>query len=167
MRASSAFPTGPVTLTLATEDTSRLTPALVKGFEKLHPNVTIAVRHELYRLRPKIDLELASSTPLDLSEAVTLETPVKDHLLLDLDPYAAQYGWMRSISPYALAEYRMGSTLVAGSGPLYAVSSGFAPDRDVLQQDADEHRLGIQHRRRPSPTSTPISPRPRRPASSA
>jgi raffinose/stachyose/melibiose transport system substrate-binding protein len=125
--AGSAFPTGPVKLTLATEDTSTLTPALVKGFEKLHPNVKITVQTTSYTdYLPKINLELASSTPPDLSEVVTLETPVKDHLLLDLDPYAAQYGWTKSISPYALNEYRMGPALVAGSGPLYAVSSGFA-----------------------------------------
>lgn len=126
--ASSAFPTGPVTLTLATEDTySDLTPSLVKGFEKLHPNVTITLQKSSYTdYTAKINLELASSTPPDLSEVVTLETAVKDHLLLNLDPYAAQYGWTKSISPYALAEYRMGSNLVAGNGPLYAVSSGFA-----------------------------------------
>ncbi|HXW81144.1 MAG TPA: hypothetical protein VEJ84_16710, partial [Acidimicrobiales bacterium] len=39
--AGTGFPTGPVTLTLATEDTSTLTPALIKGFEALHPNVKI------------------------------------------------------------------------------------------------------------------------------
>jgi ABC-type glycerol-3-phosphate transport system substrate-binding protein len=123
---SSAFPTGPVTLTLATEDTSKLTPALIAGFEKLHPNVKIVQQTTSYTdYLPKINLELASSTPPDLSEVVTLETGVKDHLLLNLDPYAAQYGWTKSISPYALNEYRMGSNLVAGNGPLYAVSSGF------------------------------------------
>ena len=125
--SASGFPTGKVTLTLATEDTSTLTPALVKGFEKLHPNVTIQTQITSYTdYTAKIALELASSTPPDLSETVTLETPVKDHLLLNLNPYAAQYGWTKSISPYALAEYRMGSNLVVGSGPLYAVSSGFA-----------------------------------------
>jgi raffinose/stachyose/melibiose transport system substrate-binding protein len=126
--SASSFPTGPVTLTLATEDSySDLTPTLVKGFEKLHPNVKIVLQKSSYTdYIAKINLELASSTPPDLSEVVTLETPVKDHLLLDLDPYAAQYGWTTSISPYALNEYRMGSNLVAGSGPLYAVSSGFA-----------------------------------------
>ena len=125
--SASGFPTGKVTLTLATEDTSTLTPALVKGFEKLHPNVTIQTQVTSYTdYTAKIALELASSTPPDLSETVTLETPVKDHLLLNLNPYASQYGWTKSISPYALAEYRMGSNLVAGSGPLYAVSSGFA-----------------------------------------
>ncbi len=124
--AGSAFPSGPVTLTLATEDTSTLTPALVSGFEKLHPNVKIVVQKSSYTdYLPKINLELASSTPPDLSEVVTLETSVKDHLLLNLNPYAAQYGWTKSISPYALNEYRMGSNLVAGNGPLYAVSSGF------------------------------------------
>ncbi|HXW80762.1 MAG TPA: extracellular solute-binding protein, partial [Acidimicrobiales bacterium] len=124
--AGTGFPTGPVTLTLATEDTSTLTPALIKGFEALHPNVKIVQQTTSYTTYlPKINLELASSTPPDLSEVVTLETPVRDHLLLDLDSYAAQYGWTKSISPYALNEYRMGSDLVAGSGPLYAVSSGF------------------------------------------
>jgi len=126
--AASGFPTGPVTLTLATEDTySNLTPTLVKGFEKLHPNVKIVLQKSSYTdYVAKINLELASSTPPDLSEVVTLETAVKDHLLLDLDPYAAQYGWTSSISPYALNEYRMSSSLVAGTGPLYAVSSGFS-----------------------------------------
>jgi raffinose/stachyose/melibiose transport system substrate-binding protein len=125
--SASSFPSGPVSLTLATEDTSKLTSTLVKGFEKLHPNVKISIQVTSYTdYLTKIDLELASSTPPDLSEVVTLETPVKDHLLLDLDPYATQYGWTSSISSYALNEYRMGSNLVAGSGPLYAVSSGFS-----------------------------------------
>ena len=61
---SSAFPTGPVTLTLATEDTSKLTPALIAGFEKLHPNVKIVQQTTSYTdYLPKINLELASSTP--------------------------------------------------------------------------------------------------------
>ncbi len=142
--AGMGFPTGPVTLTLATEDTSQLTPALVKGFEKLHPNVKIDVQTTSYTAyTAKIALELASSTPPDLSEAVTLETPVKDHLLLNLDPYATQYGWMRSISPYALAEYRMGSNLVAGNGPLYAVSSGFALT-GLFYNKALMNKLGIK-----------------------
>ena len=76
--AGSAFPTGPVTLTLATEDTSTLTPALIKGFEELHPNVKIVQQTTSYTTYlTKINLELASSTPPDLSEVVTLETPVK------------------------------------------------------------------------------------------
>jgi ABC-type glycerol-3-phosphate transport system substrate-binding protein len=124
--ASSAFPTGPVTLTLATYDTGPFTKTLIKGFEALHSNVKIVQQTTSFNSYiPKINLELASSTPPDLSEVVTLETAVKDHLLLDLDPYAAQYGWTKSLSPYALNEYRMGSNLVAGNGPLYAVSSGF------------------------------------------
>ena len=65
--AAEGFPTGPVTLTLATEDTSRLTPTLVKGFEKLHPNVKIDVQITSYTAyTAKIALELASSTPPDL-----------------------------------------------------------------------------------------------------
>ena len=91
---------------------------------------------------PKINLELASSTPPDLSEVVTLETSVKDHLLLNLDPYAAQYGWTKSISPYALNEYRMGSNLVAGNGPLYAVSSGFDLT-GIFYNKTLMHKLGI------------------------
>ena len=66
--SASGFPTGKVTLTLATEDTSTLTPALVKGFEKLHPNVTIQTQITSYTdYTAKIALELASSTPPDLS----------------------------------------------------------------------------------------------------
>jgi ABC-type glycerol-3-phosphate transport system substrate-binding protein len=141
--SATAFPTGPVSLTLATEDTSTLTPALVAGFEKLHPNVKIAVQKSSYTdYLPKINLELASSTPPDLSEVVTLETGVKDHLLLDLDPYAAQYNWTKSISAYALDEYRMGSNLVAGNGPLYAVSSGFDLT-GVFYNTKLMHQLGI------------------------
>jgi raffinose/stachyose/melibiose transport system substrate-binding protein len=143
LAASMAFPTGPVTLTLATEDTSNLTPSLVKGFEKLHPNVTITLQKTSYTdYTAKINLELASSTPPDLSEVVTLETAVKDHLLLDLDPYAAQYHWTTSISSYALNEYRMGSNLVAGNGPLYAVSSGFALT-GLFYNSKLLHQLGI------------------------
>jgi raffinose/stachyose/melibiose transport system substrate-binding protein len=126
--ASSGCGSGHITLTLATEDTySNLTPSLVAGFEKMCPNVRINVQKTSYTdYLTKINLELASSTPPDLSEVVTLETPVKDHLLLNLDPYATQYGWTSSISSYALGEYRMDSHLTVGSGPLYAVSSGFA-----------------------------------------
>jgi len=133
-----------VTLTLATEDTSHLTPTLVKGFEKLHPNVKINVQVTSYTsYTAKIALELASSTPPDLSEAVTLETLVKDHLLLNLDKYATQYGWTKSISPYALDEYRINSNSVVGRGPLYAVSSGFALT-GLFYNKVLMHKLGIK-----------------------
>lgn len=123
---STAIPSGHITLTLATEDTSGLTQSLVQGFEKLHPNVTINIETTAYTAyTASVGLRLASSTPPDLSEAVVLGNLVKQHLLLDLDKYAALYHWTSELSPYSLAEYRMGANLVSGSGPLYAVSSGF------------------------------------------
>jgi ABC-type glycerol-3-phosphate transport system substrate-binding protein len=124
---STTIPSTPVTLTLATEDLSGLTQALVKGFEKLHPNVTINIETSSYTdYTAGINLRLASSTPPDLSEAVVLDTSVKDHLLLNLNKYASLYHWSSTVSPYAMDEYRMGANLVAGSGPLWALSSGFA-----------------------------------------
>jgi ABC-type glycerol-3-phosphate transport system substrate-binding protein len=142
---STAVTSAPVTLTLATEDLSGLTQSLVKGFEKLHPNVKIKIETSAYNAyTASINLRLASSTPPDLSEAVVLNSSVQHHLLLNLDKYASLYHWTSAISPYALNEYRMGPTLKGGSGPLWAVSAGF--DLTGLYYDKTlAARLGIQN----------------------
>jgi raffinose/stachyose/melibiose transport system substrate-binding protein len=100
---------------------------LGKAFHAQYPNVTVKVTGVSNTVLDATVLEvLSGSNPPDLVRLGGVGETVKDHLVTDLDPYAAAYGW----SKWPQAQFA--STRVAangterGTGALYAAGPGFS-----------------------------------------
>ncbi|WP_432824479.1 ABC transporter substrate-binding protein [Dactylosporangium sp. CA-092794] len=125
--AATGVGTDPVTLTIlvSTPDVT-LFDALGSAFHGKYPNVTVKITSQDYNSlvtnTPRI---LAGTGAPDLVRIASFGNLVTDHLLTNLDGYAAAYGWT------SWPQSQFASTRVAangterGSGSLYGVGPGF------------------------------------------
>jgi raffinose/stachyose/melibiose transport system substrate-binding protein len=132
LRSSSAGTTASVTLTVwdtGTGAQAQLNEKLAARFEKRHPGVTVnRVQYSYNDLNAKLRLALSGPNPPDVLQlaGVPANGPlmVKAGLLLNLDPYARQYGWRKKFAKALLAWASFtpdGSR--RGIGSLYGISS--------------------------------------------
>lgn len=127
--ASTTVGTDPVTLTLAYTDDPP-TKALVAGFTKKYPNVTIKPQQTPFNDYIKsIKLAMSSDTPPDIAQynpgAMNSLVPAK--LILDLNPWAEAYGWNSKFPQASLEVLKSDQTAKQfGTGNLYAVPGGLS-----------------------------------------
>jgi raffinose/stachyose/melibiose transport system substrate-binding protein len=135
---SSGSPTGPaeaidvstdltseeITLTLAYTDDPPTT-ALIEGFEKLHPNITIDAQQTPFSDYVKsIKLVMASDTPPDLAQynPGAMRSLIPGGLVLDLTPWSDAYGWDTTFPQASLSVLSSDDEAKTyGTGGLYAV----------------------------------------------
>lgn len=119
-----------VTLNLiSTPESGAATKATISAFQKAHPNVTVKYSQTNYDdYNKSVNLALASKQAPDIALLNAVAKTVKDHLVLDLDPYAKAYGWDTAFPSNELDQWRVakdGATLGPG-GALYAAPAGFS-----------------------------------------
>ena len=126
---ATTIPRDPVTLTLAYTDDPP-TKALIEGFRKKYPNVTIKPQQTPFKDYIKsIKLAMSSNQPPDIAEynPGAMNTLVPAKLILDLNPYAEAYGWDTKFPPASLEVLKSDQTAKQfGTGNLYAVPGGLS-----------------------------------------
>lgn len=118
-----------VTLTLAfTNDPP--TEALVDGFEKKHPNITIKTQLTPFNDYVKsIKLGMSSDNPPDLAQynPGAMNSLVPAGLIQDLGPWSKAYGWQDKFPPASLEVLSSDkSAKQFGTGSLYAAPGGLS-----------------------------------------
>ncbi|MCG5218001.1 extracellular solute-binding protein [Streptosporangium sp. KLBMP 9127] len=119
----------PVTLTLAyTNDPP--TKALIDGFTKQHPNVTIKPQLTPFNDYVKsIKLSMSSGEPPDIAQynPGAMSSLVPAGLILDLGPWAKAHGWAEKFPQAGLEVLTSDkSAKQFGTGSLYAVPGGLS-----------------------------------------
>jgi raffinose/stachyose/melibiose transport system substrate-binding protein len=153
--AGSAGPTsGHITLVVQSGDGG--TPGLLNGyaalnkaFEASHPGVTIKFEVKSFSdLVNTLKLELSGSNPPDVTQVNqgygSMGELVTDHLLLNLDSYAAKYGWTSRQSPTltALNGRFSANGETFGTGSLYGMAATGAWI-GLFENTEIAHQLGI------------------------
>jgi raffinose/stachyose/melibiose transport system substrate-binding protein len=112
--------TDPVVLNAYFETGFDLPFKLAEEFTKQYPNVTWDISQDQFaNLITSAPLLLASDNPPDLIRLPTMVSYAKDGLLLNLDTYAADFGWDNW--PMAqINQNRLAADGTRGSGTLYA-----------------------------------------------
>ncbi|MGP3955155.1 ABC transporter substrate-binding protein [Nonomuraea sp. 3N208] len=126
---STTIPSDPVTLTLAyTNDPP--TKALIDGFTKKHPNVTIKPQMTPFNDYIKsIKLAMSSDAAPDIAQynPGAMNSLVPAGLILDLGPWAKAYGWNTKFPPASLEVLSSDkSAKQFGTGGLYAAPGGLS-----------------------------------------
>ncbi|MET7326811.1 extracellular solute-binding protein [Nonomuraea sp. NPDC005650] len=120
---STAVPGEPVTLTLAYTDDPP-TKALIEGFTRQHPNVTIKPQQTPFNDYIKsIKLGMSSDQPPDLAQynPGAMNSLVPAGLVLDLGPWSKAYGWDKRFPPASLEVLSSDKSAKRfGTGALYA-----------------------------------------------
>jgi raffinose/stachyose/melibiose transport system substrate-binding protein len=129
--AASACGTQPVTLVVT--DVEGANPGPTAALDKLnaefsakYTNVTIdRVKTSFNDLQTKQPLELAGPNPPDVTQIVvpneTFASFANTGLIVNLDDYAAKYGWVERSGAAQLFNSRFDSSGQIGSGPVYGI----------------------------------------------
>jgi len=118
--------TDPVVLKASFETGFDITFKLADEFTKQYPNVTWDISQDQFaNLINSTPLVLASDNAPDLLRLPTMVSFAKDGLLMNLDPYAQQYGWNDWPVPQ-LNQNRIDANGVRGSGTLYAMGLNYS-----------------------------------------
>lgn len=121
----------PVTLTLSYINDPP-TKALIEGFEKKYPNVTIdATQIPFGDYIKSINRSMASNSPPDLAQysGGAMRTLIPAGLVYNLDPYSEAYGWEDSFPESSVQTFTTDKSTGAkelGTGSLYAVPGGLS-----------------------------------------
>jgi raffinose/stachyose/melibiose transport system substrate-binding protein len=119
--------TGPTVLNSYFETGFPLPTELSKAFTKQFPNVTFAIKEDLFaNLMENSPRVLAGDNAPDLIRLPSISDLVKDSLLKNLDNYASAFGWDK-YPPAQLAQNRVadgGSP--RGEGSLYAMGLNYS-----------------------------------------
>ncbi|KAB2340231.1 ABC transporter substrate-binding protein [Actinomadura rudentiformis] len=120
---STTVPSEPVTLTMAYTDDPP-TKALIAGFTKKHPNVTIKPQQTQFKDYVKsIKLSMSSGAPPDIAQynPGAMNSLVPAGLVLNLDQWAKAYGWDTKFPKSSLEVLSSDKTAKQfGTGSLYA-----------------------------------------------
>ena len=114
-----------VTLEAYVETGFPLFAELAAEFEKQFPNVTINIREDQFAVITQNAPRVLQDSPPDLMRLPQMSALASDGLLLNLDPYAAAFGWDQWPSSQ-LEQMRVDSEGRRGSGPLYAMGLNFS-----------------------------------------
>ncbi|HZC71239.1 MAG TPA: extracellular solute-binding protein [Jatrophihabitans sp.] len=122
---------------------------VVAAFEKKYPNVTISRQSMSWGdVMQALPLKMKSSNPPDIVPAnngwQSLGTLVQGGLVLNLDNYAAAYGWRSQVPSSILAEHEFSTSgKQMGTGSLYGMPVARASMIEVYYNRALLQRLGI------------------------
>lgn len=123
IEVSTTVPAEPVTLTLSYTDDPP-TKALIDGFTKKHPNVTIKAQQTPFNdFIKSIKLSMSSAEPPDIAQynPGAMNALVPAGLVLDLGPWAKAYGWNDRFPPASLEVLSSDKQAKRfGTGGLYA-----------------------------------------------
>jgi raffinose/stachyose/melibiose transport system substrate-binding protein len=118
--------TDPVVLKATFETGFPVPQQLADEFTKQYPNVTWDISEDQFaNLITSTPLVLASDNPPDLLRLPTMVSFAKDGLLMNLDAYAAAFGWNDWPVPQ-LNQNRIDANGVRGSGTLYAMGLNYS-----------------------------------------
>ncbi len=117
--------TEPVTLKAYLETGFPLATKLMDEFSKQYPNVTFDTREDQFAVLTQNAPRVLVDDPPDLMRLPQMSELAKDDLLLDLDPYAAAFGW-DAWPASQLEQMRVDDEGRRGSGPLYAMGLNFS-----------------------------------------
>jgi raffinose/stachyose/melibiose transport system substrate-binding protein len=118
--------TDPVVLKATFETGFDIPFKLSEEFTKQFPNVTWDISQDQFaNLITSTPLVLASDNAPDLLRLPTMVSFAKDGLLMNLDPYAAAFGWNDWPVPQ-LNQNRIDADGVRGSGTLYAMGLNYS-----------------------------------------
>ncbi|WP_186336933.1 ABC transporter substrate-binding protein [Microbacterium sp. SLBN-146] len=96
-----------------------LPTALTEEFTKQFPNVTFDIREDQFAVITQNAPRVLQDSPPDLMRLPQMSELATDGLLLDLDPYAEQFGWTEWPASQ-LSQLRVDDEGRRGDGPLYA-----------------------------------------------
>jgi raffinose/stachyose/melibiose transport system substrate-binding protein len=117
--------TDDVTLSAYIETGFPLPKELFDEFTKQYPNVTFDVREDQFAVLTQNAPRVLADDPPDLMRLPQMSELASGGLLLDLDPYAEQFGWTEWPESQ-LAQMRVDDEGRRGSGPLYAMGLNFS-----------------------------------------
>lgn len=112
--------TEPVTLKAYIETGFPLATELMDAFSAQYPNVTFDIREDQFAVLTQNAPRVLVDDPPDLMRLPQMSELASDGLLLDLDPYAAAFGWDQWPESQ-LEQMRVDEEGRRGSGPLYAM----------------------------------------------
>jgi raffinose/stachyose/melibiose transport system substrate-binding protein len=139
--AAAAAPTcgtAPLTLNAYFETGFPIYKALTDEFSKQFPNVKWNIRYDQFAALTSNAPRVLANDPPDLIRLPQVSDLAKDHLLQNLDPYAAAFGWDKWPASQ-LQSMRVADDGSRGSGPLYAMGinysmTGVFYNKDLAQQ---------------------------------
>ena len=102
-----------------------LPQALFDEFTKQHPNVAFDVREDQFAVITQNAPRVLQDDPPDLMRIPQMSELASGGLLLDLDPYAEELGWV-DWPASQLEQLRVDAEGRRGSGPLYAMGLNFS-----------------------------------------
>ncbi len=117
--------TDPVTLNAYIETGFPLATELFDEFSEQYPNVTFDVREDQFAVLTQNAPRVLVDDPPDLMRLPQMSELASDGLLLDLDEYAAAFGW-DTWPASQLEQMRVDDEGRRGSGPLYAMGLNFS-----------------------------------------
>ena len=117
--------TDPVTLKAYIETGFPLATDLFDEFTAQYPNVTFDVREDQFAVLTQNAPRVLVDDPPDLMRLPQMSELASDGLLLDLDEYAAAFGW-HTWPASQLEQMRVDDEGRRGSGPLYAMGLNFS-----------------------------------------
>jgi len=95
-------------------------------FHEKYPNVTVQVTGINFNtIVVNASHVLAGANPPDIFRVTSLQQLVKDHLVLNLDPYAKAYGWTNWSQSQFESTRLSANGMQVGTGSLYGVGPGF------------------------------------------
>lgn len=115
----------PVTLKAYVETGFPLFAELAKEFEKQYPNVTFEIREDQFAVLTTNAPRTLADTDTDIMRLPQMSELASDGLLMNLDAYAAEFGWDQWPSSQ-LEQMRVNENGQRGSGPLYAMGLNFS-----------------------------------------
>ena len=96
-----------------------LPSALAEEFTNQYPNVTFDIREDQFAVITQNAPRVLQDSPPDLMRLPQMSELATDGLLLNLDPYAENFGWT-DWPPSQLSQLRVDDEGRRGSGPLFA-----------------------------------------------
>ena len=102
-----------------------LPTVLAEEFTSQYPNVTFDIREDQFAVLTQNAPRVLADDPPDLMRLPQMSELAKDGLLLNLDGYAAQFGWDEWPASQ-LEQMRVGEDGRRGDGPLYAMGLNFS-----------------------------------------
>ncbi len=114
-----------VTLSAYFETGFPLPGALTEEFTKQYPNVTFDTREDQFAVITQNAPRVLADDPPDLMRLPQMSELAKDGLLLNLDPYAEEFGWDEWPASQ-LEQMRVDDEGRRGDGPLYAMGLNFS-----------------------------------------
>ncbi len=117
--------TAPVTLNAYFETGFPIYKALTDEFSKQFPNVKWNIRYDQFAALTSNAPRVLANDPPDLMRLPQVSDLAKDHLLQNLDAYAAAFGWDKWPASQ-LQSMRVAEDGSRGSGPLYAMGINYS-----------------------------------------